>query len=184
VDVTQRGKFGATAILLVAELNHATTVKYLQAAGASITEKNDNGFSALHLAAHRGRLALLQYFLMQYGGRISDTTDEGETLWQLLRLQVAETVALASLLKVMVMLDDTPPEFVARLSRANAELTTRGRQYRALPLTSCAPANRRRICREYPGGHVDVWAPRRDDHERWQEVILLRRSFRLHQMRT
>jgi ankyrin repeat protein len=131
VDVTQRGRFGITAIMLAVEHNNATTVIYLQAAGASITEKYDDGFSALHLAVNRGRLALLKYFLQEDGGRISDTTDEFETIWQLLRLQVAATVALASLLKVMVMLDDALPNlFVSTMSQANTEIATRGRQYR------------------------------------------------------
>jgi ankyrin repeat protein len=131
VDLTQRGRFGTTAIMLAAEHDHARTVKYLQSAGARITEKYDDGFSALHLAAHRGRLALLKHFLQEDGGRISNAPDEFETIWQLLRLQVADPVALTSLLKIMVMLDDDPSAFVANLSQAHAELTTRGRLFHA-----------------------------------------------------
>jgi hypothetical protein len=43
----------------------------------------------------------------------------------------ADADALASLLKVMVLLADAPPDFVAKLSPAHAELATRGQQLRA-----------------------------------------------------
>jgi hypothetical protein len=39
-------------------------------------------------------------------------------------------LALVSLLKILVMLDDAPPAFVAESSPANAEMTTRGRYFR------------------------------------------------------
>jgi hypothetical protein len=58
-----------------------------------------------------------------------------------LELQDAELAALASLLKIMVMLGDAPPSFVAKLSPAKAKLTTKGR--------------------DHPGGHVDGRAARR-----------------------
>jgi hypothetical protein len=52
-------------------------------------------------------------------------------VWSRLKLEGADVDALASLLKVMVLLADAPPDFVAKLSPAHAELATRGRQLRA-----------------------------------------------------
>jgi hypothetical protein len=43
----------------------------------------------------------------------------------------ADPVALASLLKVMVVHGDAPPDFVAKLSQALAEITAWGRYFRA-----------------------------------------------------
>jgi hypothetical protein len=48
-------------------------------------------------------------------------------VWDLLEPQYANPVALASLLKIMVMLDDAPPTFVAKLSTANAEIVAKSR---------------------------------------------------------
>jgi hypothetical protein len=73
----------------------------------------------------------VEYFLREAGASISDATSRGRTVWILLDLQDDDTIALASLLKIMVMLDDAPLAFVAKLSPANAELTTRGRYFRA-----------------------------------------------------
>jgi hypothetical protein len=69
-------------------------------------------------AAWNDRWALVQYFIQECGASISDATSYGETLWDRLRLQNADPVAVVSLLKIMVMLDDAPPTFVAKLSPA------------------------------------------------------------------
>jgi hypothetical protein len=143
--VSKRDVLGITALMAAALNGHSTTVKCLQAAGASITEKSNIGWSALHYAAHNGILSLVHYILQETGASISDATDEGETVWDLLKvsdadpaaltsllkLEHADPVALSSLLKIMVMLDDAPPAFVAKLSAANAEITRRGRYFRA-----------------------------------------------------
>jgi hypothetical protein len=52
-------------------------------------------------------------------------------VWSSLKLEDADADALASLLKVMVLLADAPPDFVAKLSPVHAKLATRGRQLRA-----------------------------------------------------
>jgi ankyrin repeat protein len=129
--VSERGMFGATAIMVAAMHGSATTVKFLQAAGASITEKDYDGWSALHYAAHNGRMSLLQYFFQEAGASISAAVDDCRSVWDMLVLEDADPMELASLLKLMVMLGDAPPAFVAKLSPAHAEITTRGRNYRA-----------------------------------------------------
>jgi ankyrin repeat protein len=131
VDVTERDAYGFTAIILAAMHGHAATVKFLQEAGASVTEKDDHGVSALHFAAFHGDMSLVQYFLQEAGANISDVTDDGGTVWNLLDLKDADPMALASLVKIMVMLGDAPPAFAAKLSPAHAEITTRGEDYRA-----------------------------------------------------
>jgi hypothetical protein len=118
VDVTERGEHGFTAIMSAAGNGNTATVKFLQAAGASMTARDDREFSALYFAALFGKLALVQYILKESGESISYVTDTGDTVWDLLALQGADPVTLASLLKVMVMLRD-------------AEITTRGRYFRA-----------------------------------------------------
>jgi hypothetical protein len=77
------------------------------------------------------KLSIVQYFLQEAGASINDATHGSDTVWDLLELQDADPAALAPLLKIMVMLGDAPPSFVANLSPAYAKLTTKGRQYRA-----------------------------------------------------
>jgi hypothetical protein len=74
-----------------------------------------------------GNMSLVQYFLQKAGASISEKTFDGNTVWGLLRIQDADTKALESLLKIMVMLDDAPPAFVAKLSPAHTKIATRGR---------------------------------------------------------
>jgi hypothetical protein len=128
VGMTERDDNGFTAIMVAAGYGHATTVKFLHTAGASITEKDNYGCSALHYTAMYGKLLMVQYFLQDAEASISDATDEGETVWGLLKPQNADPFALVALPKVMLMLDDAPPAFADKLSPAHAELTTRGRQ--------------------------------------------------------
>jgi hypothetical protein len=130
VDVTERVAYGTTAIMLAAMRGHIATVKFLHAAGASITEKSDSGYSSLLYAARGGNLSLVQYFLQEAGASVSEETEGGNTVWGLLELKDSDTKALESLLKIMVMLDDAPPAFVAKLSPAHTKIAMRGRQYR------------------------------------------------------
>jgi ankyrin repeat protein len=131
VDVTERDSNGVTAIMMAVCNDHALTVKFLQAAGASTMDRDNRGFNTLLYAAMYGKLSLLQYCLQETGASISDTSDEGDTVWDLFEPRCHDPVALTSLLKIMVMLDNSPPAFVAKLSPANAELATRGRYFRA-----------------------------------------------------
>jgi hypothetical protein len=128
--------YGQTAIMIAAIFGQTTTVKFLQAAGASIIENNSAGCSALIFAALHGRWELVQYFFQEAGAIMSDATSYSETVWDLLMHGVDDhynddSMALTSLLKVIVMLDDAPPDFVARLSSAHARLTARGLYFRA-----------------------------------------------------
>jgi hypothetical protein len=134
-DMSERGMNGVTAIIMAAVDGNVKTVKCLQAAGASITERTDGGFSPMHYAALNGRLSLVQYFLQEAKVSIREANNVGATVWTLLKIPYGFPRKLASLLKIMVMLDDAPPAFVAQLSPAHAELTTRGRFFRVQLLT-------------------------------------------------
>jgi hypothetical protein len=101
----------------------------LSAGGASITERNDKGYSALLLAISRRRVTTAQWLLEEGGASIEETTTAGHMVWSvLLELRDVDADALPSLLKVMVLFADAPPDFAAKLSPVHAELATRGRQ--------------------------------------------------------
>jgi hypothetical protein len=53
------------------------------------------------------------------------------TVWNLLYEESTDTTELSSLLKVMVMLDDAPADFICDLTPQYAEICTRGRKLRA-----------------------------------------------------
>jgi hypothetical protein len=55
-------------------------------------------------------------------------------MWEYLRVANV-SVHLTSLLKVMVLLDDAPVDFVSKLIPPHAEITSWGRQIRALRLS-------------------------------------------------
>jgi ankyrin repeat protein len=60
--VSKRDVLGITAVMAAGINGHSTTVKLLQAAGAS--------WSALHYAAFRGQLSLVHYILQETGASI------------------------------------------------------------------------------------------------------------------
>jgi hypothetical protein len=106
--------------------------------GATVEAEN------VWVAAILGQLPTLEWLLEQNPTLISYVAD-GNTIWNLLeycveRLKVgtARSTAnteLSSLLKVMVLLEDAPADFKARLSPQHAELATRGKLLRAqLPI--------------------------------------------------
>jgi hypothetical protein len=81
---------------------------------------------------------MLQWLLEEGGSSITETDICGLSVWNLLLISGhtcarGDAVALSSLLKVMVMLEDAPESFCVGLSLHNAtlaEISTRGRQLR------------------------------------------------------
>jgi hypothetical protein len=131
-SITERDCMGWSALLCAAYEGHLELVQWLlSAGGASITERSNEGCSALLLAASRGHFAAAQWLLEEGGASIHEANKAGDTVWSVLKLEGTGADALASLLKVMVLLADAPPDFVTNLSPAHAELATRGRQLRA-----------------------------------------------------
>ena len=81
---------------------------------------------------------------------ITQSDNFQETVWGCTTTRaLPNTAELSSLLKVMVMLEDAPADFIARLSPHDAELCTRGRQSRA-QLPSCREQQRAAVVAHCP----------------------------------
>jgi hypothetical protein len=107
-------------------------MKELLAEGADINEVDDNGRGVLFHAASRGNLVILRWLLADVGVDVSEITNDAyHTIWDTLSIGDSNAAELSSLLKVMVMLDNAPAYFIARLGQKHADICTRGRQLRA-----------------------------------------------------
>jgi hypothetical protein len=116
---------------------------FLTEGGSSLAEETSSHMTALSLASANGRFAAVQYLLEEQGASISDTEDSGDTVWDNITrwLETSDiteytdmsNVELSSLLKVMVMLEDAPSDFITRpqLLPQHSEICTRGQQLRA-----------------------------------------------------
>jgi hypothetical protein len=100
--------------------------------GSSLAEETYQGTHALLVAAQNSQFSAMQYLLEEQGALMSESDHYGRTVWGKVGvLSDDESVELLSLLKVMVMLEDAPAQFIAKLSPRSAEICTRGRQLRA-----------------------------------------------------
>jgi hypothetical protein len=75
----------------------------------------------------------MQYLLEEQGASMSETSRVNNTVWDCIPSdhRGRNTAELSSLLKVVVMLEDAPAIFTARMTPQHAELCTRGRLLRA-----------------------------------------------------
>jgi hypothetical protein len=110
--------------------------------GADVTERDEHGRTVLLRAAYEdvgySHVTMLQWLLEEGGSSITETANNGCTVWNLLLIYgityaPSDAVAQSSLLKVMVMLEDVPEHFtdVLSLNVKLAEIATRGRQLRS-----------------------------------------------------
>jgi hypothetical protein len=102
--------------------------------GSSLDEQAVHGGHALSIAAYLGNFVAMQWLLEEQGASIAESDDLGRTMWGAFYHHgrgAGRAAELSSLLKVMVMLEDAPPFFVAKLSQQHADICTRGRQLRA-----------------------------------------------------
>jgi hypothetical protein len=108
-------------------------MKQLLAEGASITEKTAYGMGVVLMAASGGSLTALTWILTEGGASVKEhqVGNEERTVWKCLRVVKADDTKLSSLLKVIVMLEDAPAAFLARLMTHHAQLCGRGRYLRA-----------------------------------------------------
>jgi hypothetical protein len=115
-------------------------VEDLLANGADIREYT-HGFTALTIAAFSGNHALALFLFVEGGACIYSITPYGKTVWDMLHsgiharrqagIRELDADGLSALLKVMVMLSDTPQAIISLLAPPQAELCTWGRQLRA-----------------------------------------------------
>ncbi len=80
VSISERNKYGYTALLLAAKNNHLEMVKWLlKHGGASINEKNKYGYTALLLAAKNNHLEMVKWLLNHGGASINEKNKYGYT---------------------------------------------------------------------------------------------------------
>jgi hypothetical protein len=83
------------------------------------------------MTARMGRFPAMQY-LLERGASMSEvSTNDGRSVWDNIVLWSANSAELSSLMKIMVMVEDAPPDFNSRLSPEHADICARGRQLRA-----------------------------------------------------
>jgi hypothetical protein len=78
----------------------------------------------------------MQYLLEEQGASMTALDNSGRNVWHYFprsdcHFQTTNPTELSSLLKIMVLLEDAPADFIAELSPQHAELCTRGRLLRA-----------------------------------------------------
>jgi ankyrin repeat protein len=133
---------GYTMLLYAAHYGRIPIMDWLlNKGGSSLTEKTNileyDGMSALLVSAFMGRFPATQYLLEEQGTSVSEIDHRGNTVWdKIISGTVREpnsAAELSSLLKVMVMLEDAPADFIVnpRLSPQHTEICTRGRHLRA-----------------------------------------------------
>jgi hypothetical protein len=131
---------GATALILAANQAQSNlhVVQYLVQAGARIDEADDDGNTAVIVSARYGQYAILQWMLEHTRAKISETSGDGATIWDLLTFHMAEvrhadhdSAALIALLRVLVLHSAPSPALVALLSPEPARVVQEGARLRA-----------------------------------------------------
>jgi ankyrin repeat protein len=131
-DVAEADACGYTALLEAAYYGDIPIMDWLlNEGGSSLTERDINGTSALLMGACMGRFPAMQYLLEKLEALVSETTNVGRTVWDCMKFEESHSAELSSLLKVMVMLEDAPADFIAKLSPQRADICERGRELRA-----------------------------------------------------
>jgi ankyrin repeat protein len=109
----------------------------LLAEGADITERDESGWGVLLWASLNDQYPAMRWLLAEAGASMGEVGNEVHaTIWNNHYIGTDEHSLRAeesrsALLKVMMMLEDVPPDFIAKLRSQYAELCTQGKQYRA-----------------------------------------------------
>jgi ankyrin repeat protein len=126
--------FSNPDLLRAARYGEIEWMKELLAKGADITERDVNGWGVLLHAGYEGEYTAMMWLLTEAGVNIAEVGYQADaTVWNNTNIcsEPNDPGGLSALLKVMVMLDDAPADFIARLSPHHAELCTRGRELQA-----------------------------------------------------
>ena len=106
--------------------------------GASITETDEFGSTALLRAAMFGRVPTVAWLLEHGGADIADVAGAGITAWSLLQRRFAnsdeddaDSAAVTALLRVMVLRGAPPVTMAARLAPEHARVVEEGARLRA-----------------------------------------------------
>jgi hypothetical protein len=122
---------GTHLLSIATETGHYDLVQCLiKELGADVLQTDIGGAKPFFIAAYFGFLRIVSYFLVEGSANVTEVDNNGCTVWKWLKLDDADDAELSSLLHVMVLLGDAPPEFVAKLSPQHAKLCARGRQLR------------------------------------------------------
>ena len=121
--ITERDRYGSTALHMAAMNDHVHVVQYLvEEFGASITEHNADGKTALLFAVQVGSLNTATYLLRQAGASMIEVNVHGEEEWtwfkdyyQDYELTPVQTADLYSLLHCFGSPDPDPDAFVANI---------------------------------------------------------------------
>ena len=133
-SITEVSTAGLNVLHTAAMKGNTALVRWLVEVGGAILQCGNNaGWTAFLLAALEGQYGTAQYLLEEGSASIDEMRNlNGRLIWRVLKMdEVNDAAALSSLLKIMVMLGDASADFIARLSPEDAELATRGRQFRA-----------------------------------------------------
>jgi hypothetical protein len=146
--------------------------------GSSLAEHTTSGAHALLLATCNGQWPAVQWLLEEQGASIIERDNLGATVWSKLwgHCGGRNAAELSSLLKVMVMLDDTPADVIINLLPQHAAICKNGRrlraqlpsyleQQRATVVTHCPlPGVLRSVVAAYAATTPkDMWADREDE---------------------
>lgn len=132
----ERDSLGFTALLKSAYFGQKAMFEYLLDKGlGTLSEQTSFGENAVLTCAYQGHLSMMHWLLTDAGASLPEGKKARLNVWRQLKIADADDAVLTSLLKIMIMLDDAPRNFIARLLPHHADIVTRGQQLREqLPL--------------------------------------------------
>jgi hypothetical protein len=130
-DVNKGGPNGDTALLHATIFASLNIVRCLvKDLGADVNQANVHMLTTLMSAACEGDLGVVRWLLAEGGASVDGHHPNDETFWDILEVENADDVELASLIKTIVLLADAPSRIIAKLSQQHAELWAQGLQLR------------------------------------------------------
>jgi hypothetical protein len=141
-DVNQAASTdGCTPLIMAAIEGNLASVRCLIKLGAHIGAVDDDGDTALLVSARNGHYSAMRYLLEGAGANMDDVNDYKQTVWVALIVHLDEEaakygmeedpLALAGLLRVLVLRGAPPPVLVALLSPEPARVVQEGARLRA-----------------------------------------------------
>jgi hypothetical protein len=138
VDVNQASTSdGSTPLILAAVQGNLAMMRCLVELGAEVSAVDNEGDTALLMSAAVGHYSAVQYLLEEANANMDDVNNNGESAWDTLidRLEEIddenhEDLALAGLLRVLVLRGGPPPALVALLSPEPARVVQEGARLR------------------------------------------------------